>query len=56
VYGVLKCDGVDFGSWTTTYRRKLMNLNSLLKIEAGYSAETFAPSNRLRYVEEYHKF
>ena len=33
-----------------------MNLNFLLKIEAGGSAETSEPSNRLRHVEEYHNF
>jgi len=52
VYGVLKYDGVDFGSYTSTYRRNLMNLNFLLKIEAGGSTETLVPSSRLRHVED----
>jgi hypothetical protein len=47
---------VNFGSYTTTYRRNLVNLNFLLKMEAGGSAEALAPSNGLRHMEDYHNF
>jgi hypothetical protein len=54
VYGVLICDEADFGSYKSTYWKNLMNLNFLLKMEAGGSAET--PSNRIRHIEEYNNF
>jgi hypothetical protein len=54
VSGVLKCEGSGLGLLhTRTYCGNVMDLKSVLKIEAESSVETVVISNRLRHVEEY---